>query len=296
MLELDDFDDVRDHYLERMFRVDPVSVRYADPARYLQLGRVVTGEVMADVFAEWRRRRSVTRGGLVWFLRDLWDCAGWGVIDAAGTPKPAWYYLKRALAPLAVFVSDEGTNGLAVHLVNDGERPADGTLTVTAYRGDVQVAHGATPRRLPARSALELNAVSLFEGFLDLSYAYRFGPASHDVVVASWSGGDGEQRHAFHFVHGLPHAKQATVGLTATARQQPDGCYLVDVRAEQFAQSVRIFAPGWRANDSYFHMAPRTNHRVRLVRVDGAASGPFRAECTALNADAAVAVHVDAEG
>src|SRR2546429_2385262 len=53
-----DFDDVRDHYLARLFGLDPVNLRYAEHERYLTLSRVVSGEVMAAVFAEWRRDRK----------------------------------------------------------------------------------------------------------------------------------------------------------------------------------------------------------------------------------------------
>ena len=99
-----DFDDVRDHYVARLFGVDPVDLRAVDHDRYLALGRAATGEVMAAVFAEWRRARSACAGGLVWFLRDLWTGAGWGVVDAAGTPKSAYHYLRRALQPLGLAI------------------------------------------------------------------------------------------------------------------------------------------------------------------------------------------------
>src|SRR6202035_2030939 len=62
-----DFDDVRDHYLKLLFKVDPLELRYADHERYLTLSRVVTGEVMATTIAEWRRKRSTCRGALIWF-------------------------------------------------------------------------------------------------------------------------------------------------------------------------------------------------------------------------------------
>ncbi|MEP6898049.1 MAG: hypothetical protein ABI870_05920, partial [Rhodanobacter sp.] len=115
-----DFDDVRDHYVARLYGVDPTALRSCDHERYLALGRAATGEVMAQAFSEWRRARSPTRGALVWFLRDLWPGAGWGVIDAHGMPKPCFHALRRALAPTAIALSDEGVNGLAVHVFNDG--------------------------------------------------------------------------------------------------------------------------------------------------------------------------------
>ncbi len=64
-----DFDDVRDHYVQRLYGIDPTALRVSDHERYLALGRAATGEVMAQTFGEWRRARSVCRGGLVWFLR-----------------------------------------------------------------------------------------------------------------------------------------------------------------------------------------------------------------------------------
>ena len=51
---------------------------------------------MEATFAEWRRAGSVTRGALVWLLKDLGPGFGWGVLDWQGAPKPPWFALARA--------------------------------------------------------------------------------------------------------------------------------------------------------------------------------------------------------
>ena len=287
-----DYDDVRDHYVASLYRVDPRQLRYADHDRYMALARVATGEVMAAVFSEWRRQRSPTRGGLVWFLKDLWPGAGWGVIDASGTPKAAWYYLRRALAPVAVSLSDEGGNGIGVHIANDGATPLHAELEVALYRsGEVFVTRGIQNVCVEAHAVIELNAAALFEGFLDLSYAYRFGPPSHDVVVATLR--DRQARmltQAFHFVLGLPNAREIDVGLTAVAKPNVDGTYDLSVRSRHLAQSIRLEVEGFSSEDNYFHLAPGAE-RVVLLRPDGdphaagTAHAP-RGTLQALNAEA----------
>lgn len=285
-----DFDDVRDHYLAALFGVDPLQLRAADHDRYLELGRVVTGEVMAAVFGEWRRRRSVTRGGLVWFLRDLWDGAGWGVIDAAGRPKPAWAYLRRALAPVALFLSDEGCNGIGVHLANDTPRPQQGDLEIALFRGAILIARGHQSVSVPPRDSLERNAADWFDGLYDLSYAYRFGAPSHDLVAATMRNASGIViGRAFHFVPGLPSAASPEVGLTADARQGADGTWELMVRTRDFAQSVAVELVGYSSDDDFFHLAPGEERVLRLRRDeagdDGRPPSEPRGTLKALNAE-----------
>jgi beta-mannosidase len=251
-----DFDDVRDHYVKLLFGVDPVELRATDHERYLELGRHTSGEVMARTFGEWRRARSVTRGGLVWFLRDLWPGAGWGVVDAHGRPKLAWYALRRTLAPLAVAITDEGTNGLAVHIVNDGGADVTRTLELVLWRGDAEVGRGARELTVPARGGLELGANALFDGFYDLSYAYRFGPPGVHVVHARF--GDAEQ---FWFPAGLSATRVPDVGLAAQLAGN-----VLTVSAQRFAQYVTIDTPGLLPNDDGFHLAPGQSRAIAMTR------------------------------
>ena len=129
-----DFDDVRDHYLERLFGVDPAELRRVDHDRYLELSRAASGEVMAETYGEWRRAGSPCQGALILWLKDLAPGAGWGVLDHRGEPKVAYHHLRRALAPVAVWSTDEGLGGIGVHVANDRPQPLAARLRVALYR------------------------------------------------------------------------------------------------------------------------------------------------------------------
>jgi beta-mannosidase len=281
-----DFDDVRDHYMERLFRVNALQLRYADHDRYLRLGRVISGEVMAATFAEWRRAGSSCSGALVWFLADLWPGAGWGVIDSTGLPKAAYYYLKRVLQPLAVFVTDEDCNGLVIHIVNEATTAARVRLELQMFRFSTPV--GAPAVRglsLEAASATQIRATDLYEGFLDLSYSYRFGPPSYDVLRAALllEGEDTLLAQAFHFPQGLPNSVGIDVGLTAAAVPHA-GAWRLQIFSKGFAQSVHVDVPGFVADDQYFHMIPNSTRTLMLRPRKSPALDPPQGVVHALNA------------
>ncbi len=261
-----DFEDVRDHYLKALFGIDPVPLRYANPDRYLALSRVVTGEVMAAVFSEWRRERSVCRGGLVWFYKDLYPGAGWGIVDSLGHPKAAYYYLKRVFTPLTLFFSDEGLNGLQCHLVNETAHARGVSLRIALYReGRVRVAEKTLSLALPSHGQQEITLAELFDGFLDMTYAYRFGPPGHDLVVATLFEQDQCLAQAFYFPQGLPSEQRADIGLEAAVARSPQGVWELTVKAQGFAQSVAIEIKGYSPEDNYFHLEAGQPRVIRLT-------------------------------
>jgi beta-mannosidase len=289
-----DFDDVRDHYLTRLLKVDPLKLRYADHERYLALSRVVSGEVMASVLAEWRRGRSTCHGALIWFWRDLWCGAGWGIVDALGTPKAAYHYLRRAAQPIAISISDEGGNGLYLHIVNEPAATLKATVELQLYRaGEIGVGSASRALEIAGRQTLEIAAAALFDGFLDLSYAYRFGPPQHDMVVATLSADNGTVlSQAFHFVEGLSTAREADIGLSATAAACDGGeaNFTLKLTTRRFAQSIWIEADGFIADDAYFHLVPGGEKTVSLRRCPGEPERPLRGRVHALNAHTAAKI------
>ncbi|XHC10732.1 glycoside hydrolase family 2 protein [Labrenzia sp. ac12] len=261
-----DFEDVRDHYLKLLYDVDPAALRYGDPDRYLDLGRAVTGEVMAETFSEWRRPGSNCQGALVWTLADFSIGAGWGLVDAAGRPKPAWYALKRAFRPVIACVTDEGTNGLAIHVLNERAEEKPVRISIACLRdGQLPVVTGDKELLLAPNSAQTLNAVDLIGAFFDVTYAYRFGPPSHDVTVVRLF--DTQTGELISEVHHFPLGRAPHRHFDApevSVEQDEAGSWSLMIRAKRFLQSTVVAIPGFEAEDNWFHLAPGEAKCIQL--------------------------------
>lgn len=263
-----DFDDVRDHYLGAVLGADPLKLRYSDHERYLTLSRMVTGEVMAASFAEWRRPASPCQGAMVLFLRDFWAGAGWGLIDDAGAPKACFHYLKRVLQPVTVLLSDEGVNGLVMHVINERGEDQQFELELTAWRnGDVRVASRKKVLTVLARSTQSVASLDLFDHFIDLSHAYKFGPMATDAVVVTLKNSQGEQlARAFHFPGGLGIQLEPDIGLSARATMVNSTSAELTVQTKRLARGVYFDIPGFQAEDEYFHLPPESEAKIILKK------------------------------
>ena len=250
------FEGIRNHYTEALYGIDVAAMRHDDPVRFLAYARATSAEVMEATYAEWRREGSVTRGALVWWLRDLFPGAGWGVIDSTGAPKAAFYGLKRAFRPCGLMLTDENLNGLKISLFNEAAAERAVKLTLACLRdGETPVMRAEADLVLAPRSTIGIAATTLWGGFFDTTYAFRFGEPSHDVTIARLADAlTGEVlADAFHFPLGRGHARH-DLGLEATAHRDGDRWSLT-LRTRRLAQSVRLF--GVRgATDNYFHLAP----------------------------------------
>ncbi len=291
-----DFDDVRDHYLALLHHVDPAALRREDRARYLALSRQVTGELMAEVFGEWRRAGSPCGGGIVLWLRDLLPGAGWGLVDATGRPKVAYHHLRRALAPVAVWTTDEGQNGVDVHIANDGPRALETTLRVALYRdGEHSIADVNRAIVLEPHSIQQSGVEQLLGRFVDAAYAFRFGPPGHDAVVATLEDADGIRSQSFRFPAGPPRDVRdaADLGLRAAAAALPGGQIVLRLDADRLVYGLRIDAPGLVPGDDAFSLEPGHGRSVVLQTGPDTADPPAVILLSALNLRGTLAVRVE---
>lgn len=256
-----DFEDIRDHYVRELFGVDPIALRAADTPRYLDLGRVATGEMMAQVYSEWRRPGSNCAGALVWFHKDLEPGAGWGIVDSRGVPKACFYYLRRVWQPRTVVVTDEGLNGVHAHVLNESEEPLRGSLEVMLLRdGNVVVAQASAPCDVAPRSSATFPAEEVLGAFHDTAYAYRFGPPSHDVLIATlFVEGGSVVAEAFHFPRPMEPRPVA-----ANVRAEGKGSE-VTLESDTFLYAVHFDVRDYEPEDNYFHLVPGRPKRVTFT-------------------------------
>lgn len=275
-----DFEDVRDHYVREIFGVDPHLARRDDAELYLDYGRAAVCEAVTASYMHWRRAESECSGALVLTLRDLVPGAGWGLVDSAGTPKAPWYSLARMSRPQAVFVVDDGLDGLTMELVDDTADGLAGTLRVTLYGVAGPEVHERAVTVEP-RSSTRISLDRMIGSFVDVNHAYRFGAQTYAAVTAELI--DGRGRVAAQTTHlvGDRHPRQNDVGLAAHVEQAVDGSWTLTVSTQWAAQYVCIDidtgSGGYALEDSWFHLAPGARRTVAVTGSEKKPTGHVRA-------------------
>ncbi len=280
-----DFEDIRDYYMEQLFDVNAVALRSQDMERYLTLARTTTGEIMKQVYAEWRRPESGCSGGLIWFFKDIAPGAGWGIIDSENRPKAVYYYLKRAWAPQALLITDEGLDGLHLHVINDKDSILSAEIAIEIFQGGKILLESATQQRtVPVHRGITLFSDAMLKHFSDITNAYRFGPPKHNLVVARLR----EQNTGavigedFYFPLGLNLPYWDKVDLKTRFTVGANGSMVLTLTSDCFLQTVHLEANGYEADENYFHLAPKREKTIRFSPTPNITQ-PFRPYLTALN-------------
>ncbi|CAK7211326.1 hypothetical protein SBRCBS47491_001086 [Sporothrix bragantina] len=91
-------------YLAENFRYDMTSL-----SNFSYASQLMQSEAYVYALQHWKRQfrgpgRESCAGAIIWQLNDVYPCTSWAFVDYFLRPKPSYYAIKRAFAPLAVGV------------------------------------------------------------------------------------------------------------------------------------------------------------------------------------------------
>ncbi|KAL5351027.1 hypothetical protein ACLOAV_004601 [Pseudogymnoascus australis] len=108
--QLLDFRNKNDSHERRIATYLAENVRVAtDLKSHIHLTQLIQSETMTFAYRGWRKQWGNRHcgGALVWQLNDCWPVISWSICDYYLLPKPSYYAIKRALAPVAVGIRRE---------------------------------------------------------------------------------------------------------------------------------------------------------------------------------------------
>lgn len=290
-----DFEDIRDFYLRELFQEDPVTLRSENPERYFAISRSVSGEMMLRTFAEWRRAGNPCHGGLIWFYKDLWPGAGWGIVDSENRPKAAYFYAQRAWASRTILMADDGLDGIKLLLINESAEAFDGEIEFGLLQhGKIKVLEQRHACSLAGRQQLELGADALVGHFTDCNYAYRFGPASADTIYCRLYDRHTQDVIGEDVLFPLKKlaASQDAGALQVEAELLADGIVQLSLNAQALFQDVSFTGTDYIPDANHFHVLPGRTYTVRF-RSPTPVPKKFKVYVSALNLWEPVTVRVN---
>ena len=204
--------------------------------------------------------------------------------------------MKRALAPCTVWTTDEGLNGVDIHVANDRPLPLECVLRVSLYKeGERRVEQRERALSVPKQGAVTIGLEQTLGRFVDAAYAYRFGPPGHDLIVVSLyeTSSDLPFAQSFRFPAGYPTQRTeiADLGMAVAAPMLSPGAIEVLLSSQRLAWGVRVAAPGFVAYDAYFSIEPGGRRRVVMTPLHPS-DRPADLTITAMNAKGCLSVGV----
>ena len=265
------FEDIRNFYLNSLFNVDATVLKRTAPEQFALLSRVTTGEVIAKVFKHWRSNQSQCNGGLIWFNRDFWPCAGFGIIDSFDMPKASYFILKRLWQPTQVILQNIGLDGCEINLITEKES-FEGNLELSLLKFDgTLVATSSKELSLASHHQRTETVEGMLGHFVDAGYAYRFGQPQFDFIHVSLKHNGGNlvsEDFEFSSQSLAPSAENADVKIEIGAHDDEHSS--IRIQSDQFLQYVSIKINGFIAEDNYFHLRPNQIKIVKLSNLGNA--------------------------
>ncbi|MDH7601785.1 MAG: hypothetical protein QHI38_06520 [Armatimonadota bacterium] len=222
----------------------------SDPLKYIYQSLFYQAMGYREAIVSFRIRKPECSGSLFWMYSDCWGTLGWTIVDYYLRRKPSFYWVRKAYAPLAVFVRPE--NGIAqAYVVND--TLSDQTVRLILETGDFHGNRKHLAQELNVSAGAVVPAAQLqYESGYALAQIWQ-----NDVLVS-------EDLTLTH----LPRELQIPEVRIDWRAAQEGQDVVITMSSEGFGCFVWIDHPDDAVpEDNYFHLAPE---RPKIVKVANA--------------------------
>ncbi len=227
------------------------------PEQWIDYTQLIQAEGLRFGIERFRERKPHCSGALLWQLNDCWPGFTWSIIDFDGRPKPAYYAVRRAFAPVLVTVRPCRGGQFEVWLVNDSPEDVEDVISLRIQRFDGIL---LSEQRFPVRSAPGSPA----------TLVRRFGwgrivqPRSTYVTVESERGTFASTRQVFADPRDL---ELPPVQLTLAVRALDPTTVDVTLEADAFTLAAAVEHPhvGLVYDDNNLCLDPRKPRTIRVT-------------------------------
>jgi beta-mannosidase len=247
------FQEILDFQISQIFGVLPRALSWE---QYLTYARLVQGESLRLGFEAFRRNKHGTSGALMWCLAGVWPSADWSIIDYEGVPKPAYYFVKCALAPSLVSLVRNGT-GYEAWVVNDHPQPVRVTLHLEyGHLHSGPVWEKEQELAVPTDTAILACILPWQElPIHDLHQEY--------MMASLWSQGECISR-SYLLPASIRDALLPQARLAVTVVRSAPEAVTLQISAQTFAYAIRLDCYGALFEDNYFHLAPGETRKIEV--------------------------------
>lgn len=179
---------------------------------YIDYTQINQAEGLAFGIEHFRRRKPHCSGSLIWQFNDCWPGISWSLVDYYGFPKAAYYYVRRAYAPVMASFKQTPA-GIELWIANDSLAPVNGDAQLAIDSFD-----GSERRQYSVQYAVPANASTCVWRLADDTSC---GP-SHVLSVRATRGQFPANQHFFvpikDLVRAEPRPPHVTISQTAPGK------------------------------------------------------------------------------
>jgi beta-mannosidase len=231
-----------------------------DLSEYVDYSMLCQAEGLKLGIEHYRRRKFHCSGSLFWQWNDCWPGISWSVLDYYGFPKAAYFFVRRAYAPVLASFTEDSDGGVNIWVTNDLLTPANETLEWmhSTFDGDV-LDREAVAVRVPPNDSLPVARIP----------GDRLGGDRRATFL--WVRGNGglvpENRHFFAEIKDLVRGR---AHVSVRWQEREDGL-VATLSSDGYAYFVHVFVPleGVRYSDNWLDIPPGERRSVILSAAAG---------------------------